>query len=292
MTRGFIFLLLSALVFALATLFAKLTIQSSAVPPIELTFFRFLGGLIFISFIAFKQKENLRPKKPRYVVLRALFNTLAVILFFIGIGETTVTKANMLNMTYPVFVFLLAPMMNRESISLLDIIYLAVAMAGIYLVMVPSPLLSGADTLNRGDILALASGLVAGFAITSLREARKYDSSIVILFYLMALGTVINFFMVLPVFEIPRGKILLYVSLCTVLSVMGQIFITEGYRYIDAAAGSLVSSSRILFAGILGVVVLSEDLTFGIATGGILILCALFGVSGIWKGWLKKRTGH
>ena len=159
MTRGFVYLLLSAFVFALATLFAKIIIQSSDVPPIELTFFRFLGGLVLVSLIAFGRRENLRPKKSRYVLLRALFNTLAVILFFTGIGETTVTKANMLNMTYPVFVFLLAPLINRESISLLDIIYLSVAMAGIYLVMVPSADFAGSGSLNRGDIFALASGL-------------------------------------------------------------------------------------------------------------------------------------
>ncbi len=164
-----------------------------------------------------------------------------------------------------------------------------VAMTGIYLVMVPGAEEGGLATLNRGDLSALASGLVAGFAITFLREARKYDSSTVILFYLMAIGSFINLFLVLPVFVIPRGEILLYALLCTLFSVAGQVLITTGYRHIDAAAGSLVSSSRILFALMLGVIILNEDLTWRIGGGGLLIMLALFGVSGIWKRLVRGR---
>lgn len=289
MTRGFFYLLLSALVFALATLFARIITQNSTVPAVELTFFRFIGGLVFISVLAVRNRERLLPVKTRYVLLRALFNTMAVLLFFVALEDTTVSKANMLNMTYPVFVFLLAPLINRESISPLDVTYLMVAMTGIYLVMVPGAEEGGLATLNRGDLSALASGLVAGFAITFLREARKYDSSTVILFYLMAIGSFINFFLVLPVFVIPRGEILLYALLCTLFSVAGQVLITTGYRHIDAAAGSLVSSSRILFALMLGVIILNEDLTWRIGGGGLLIMLALFGVSGIWKRLVRGR---
>ncbi len=287
MTRGFFYLLSSAFVFALATLFAKIVVQTSSVPAVELTFFRFLAGFILISIVALRNKENLRPAKTSYVLLRAICNTVAVLLFFIAIEDTTVSKANMLNMTYPVFVFLLSPFINRESISTLDILYLAVAVTGIYLVMTPESSAGGFETLNRGDILALGSGLVAGFSITFLREARKYDSSTVILFYLMAIGSFLNFFIVLPVFVLPTGKTLLYVLLCTGFSVAGQIFITSGYRYIDAAAGSLVSSSRILFALMLGIIILGEDLTWTIGGGGFLIILALFGVSGVWKKAVK-----
>jgi len=61
--------------------------------------------------------------------------------------------------------------------------------------------------------------------------------------------------------------------------VLGQIFITYGYKYISARAGSLISTSRILYAVILGVLVFSEEITLRIAAGGMLIMLSIIAVS-------------
>jgi len=293
-TKGLVYLLLSALTFSLSTAFAKLITSNSEVPAVEITFFRFLLGFVITLLYVLWKKQPLKPNKLKYILLRAFFNTTAVILFFIGIQYSTITKANMLNMTYPIFVFLISPFLNREKTSGVYYLFLILTMAGLYFIVVPDASIFSIDKVNRGDVFALASGLLAGFAITSLRQARKYDSSYLILFYLMALGSIFNLIIVIPVFVIPEGMIALYVILCAGTAVTGQIFITVGYKYIDAAAGSLVSSTRIIFSLALGVIIFSDPLTFRIIAGGILIILSLFGVSGIWeKGYRRyfiKRT--
>jgi drug/metabolite transporter (DMT)-like permease len=59
----------------------------------------------------------------------------------------------------------------------------------------------------------------------------------------------------------------------------GQIFLTEGYRYIRATSGSIVSSSRILYAVLMGALFFHDALNIRIAAGGVLILISLAGVS-------------
>ena len=191
-------------------------------------------------------------------------------------------------MTYPLFVFLLAPFINREKTTPAYYLYLLLTMVGVYFVVVPDASGIIGSGINPGDMLGLASGIVAGFAITTLREARKYDESYIILFYLMAFGTVVNLAFAAPFFVVPRGTVLAYCIAATALSVLGQLFITAGYRYINAADGALVSTSRILFAILMGAIILSEAVTVRIISGGVMILISLVSVGGV--AGMARRT--
>ncbi len=274
MRRGILYLAFSALAIALSTVFAKLITENSAVPAIEITFFRFLSGAVIITVYIVARGLSFQPNRFKYVILRSVFNAVAVLLFFTGVQFTTITNANMLNMTYPVFVFAIAPFINRERTHLRNYLYLVLSITGVYLIIAPD-----FGSINPGDIFALLSGIVAGFAVSILREARKYDSSIVILFYLMVLGSVINFLVMAPFFVPPEGVIIVYLLLYVIVSLMGQFFITVGYRYIDAAPGSLISASRIVFAVLLGIIIFSDPFSWEIALGGLFIVVSLTGVS-------------
>jgi len=282
--KGALLLLLSAMAFALSTVFAKVVTSGSPVPGIEITFVRFSVGLVFTGLYLWYRKIPIRPHNTGLVVLRAVTNTAAVLFFFTGIQFTTVTNANMLNMTYPVFVFLIAPYFNRETNKKKNYFFLFLTIVGVYLIVVPD-----FNSVNPGDVSALLSGICAGMAISSLREARKYDNSFVILFYLMLIGIFINAGIMIPFFVMPGAYIFTFMLLSAITAVAGQVLITVGYRFIDAAPGSLISASRILFAGILGFSIFGDPLTFRIISGGILILMALTGVSGIVR-FIRKPT--
>ncbi len=288
MYKGFLLLAVSALSFALATVFAKLVTVGSDITAMELVFFRFVFGFIVMSSYVVLAKKPIVPNNKKLVIWRGIFNTAAVVCFFIGIEYSTVTKANLLNMTYPIFVFLLTPFINRERTSPEFFLYLVVTAVGSYLVVVPGAGVLSAASVNIGDLFALLSGIIAGFAITVLRQARKYDSSYLILFYLMGTGTAITGVLAVPGFIVPRGMMLVYILCYVVVSLAGQAALTIGYRYINAAAGALVSSSRILFALVLGVAIFSDPVTGRIAVGGILIILSLFGVSGLWKRYIRR----
>lgn len=275
MKTGILYLLSSAFLFACATVFAKLVNIQAGIPGVEVTFFRFLIGFIAALIFLVIRKESLRPVKTRYVLLRSFLNIVAVIFFFTGIQYTTVTNANMLNMTYPVFVYLFSPFINRERRPFIYYTYLLITLSGIYLVINPD-----FSHILIGDSFALVSGIIAGGAISILRESRKYDRSFIIFFYLMGIGTVVNFFVMIPFFVAPAGIVILYLFLAAFLGALGQVFITIGYRHIDAASGSLVSSTRILFAGIMGVTFFADPLTAELIAGGALIIISLAGVSG------------
>lgn len=277
--KGIIFLLLSEFCFTVSTIFSKLLTNMSNISALEVTFSRFFLGLIVFSAIIYKNSISLVPNRLSLLVWRGVLNTLAVILFFLASQYTTITNTHMLNMTYPFFIFLFSPLFFRsEKISAFLYLVLIFALIGIWLVINPS-----LSSVNKGDVFGLLSGIVAAFAVITLNLARKNDSTPVILFYLMSIGTVLNGLVMLPVFVWPQGNQWLLLLASAAVGVAGQICITYGYKYITARAGGLVSTSRILYAVILGMLVFSEDLTWRIAAGGLLILFSIVAVT-----WMQR----
>ena len=277
--RGIVFILLSEFCFTISTIFSKLLTNTSGVSALEVTFGRFFLGLIVISITVYKNSISLVPNKVSLLIWRGVLNTIAVILFFLASQYTTITNTHMLNMTYPFFIFLFSPLFFRsEKISFRMYLVLIGALLGIWLVINPHW-----SSINKGDIFGLLSGIVAAFAIITLNMARKNDSTAVILFYLMSIGTVINGLAMLPVFVWPQGGQWLLLGASAAMGVLGQVCITYGYKYISARAGGLVSTSRILYAVVLGMLIFSEDLTLRIASGGLLILLSIVAVT-----WLQK----
>jgi drug/metabolite transporter (DMT)-like permease len=275
MYRGIIFLLLAELCFTASTIFSKLLTNSSGISAIEVTFSRFFLGFIIVSAIIYKNNTPLIANKLSLLIWRGVLNTIAVILFFLASQYTSITNTHMLNMTYPFFIFLFAPLFFRqEQIAAVLYLFLVTGMIGIWLVINPV-----FKEINRGDIFGFLSAVVAAFAVITLTMARKNDSTMIILFYLMSIGTVLNGLVMIPVFILPAGQEWMLIMASGLIGVLGQIFITYGYKYISARAGSLISTSRILYAVILGVLVFSEEITLRIAAGGLLIMLSIIAVS-------------
>lgn len=290
MSKGIFLLLIAELFFALGTVLVKIITADTEITGVELAFLRFLTGFIIISVYVLLYKKPVKPVKPVYVYMRGFFNTLSVIFFFMGVQYSNVIKTNLLNMTYPVFVMMLAPLINREKTKNSLFIYLVIIMTGIYLIVIPGNSVSAFSGINKGDIFALLSGITAGFGISSLREARKSNSIHVILLYMFGIGTVIGGILTIGNFIMPTGINLLLTLIMAVISFIGQVFLTFGYKYIDAAPGSLVSSSRIVFAIIFGVTIFSDPLTLRIIIGSLMIIISLAGVNGFFR-YLKKNKG-
>lgn len=275
---GELSILFSALFLSFGTVFSKLINNTSNVHSLEISFVRFLVGFCIMAPYMIIMRKSLKPVRMKYILARSLLNTFSIILFFLGIQYTNVTKANMLNMTSPVFVFFMAPFLNKEKQRFSGILYLILVMSGAYLVINPD-----FHSIQMGDILALLSGVVAGVSTSALREARKYDDTSIILFYLYAFATIISLIMCIPVFAIPSFKILVLMILSGVFGVLGQLTMSWGFSQVDACMGSVISASRILFSGIMGILIFADPLNLKIVIGGTLILTALLGVSGILK---------
>ncbi len=282
---GIMLILISALCFVASSYFGKVVTNTTEMTAIITSFSRFILGTIIMFIYIISTKKSFRPGKMKPIIARAIFNCLSLMLFSWSLQYTTITNTNMLHMSYPVFVILLAPFVTKEKNKISTFIYLFIIMLGSYLVSNPSFI-----KVNIGDAISLASAILAAISILFLTEARKYNEGYLIVFYIMLIGTFVNFpfaYNDLATFNYNGAT---PVFLAALLGFLGQVFITWGYKYVDSATGSLVSTSRIIMAAAIGFIFLSEPLNLRIIFGIILITSSLVGISGFLDKKTEKET--
>jgi drug/metabolite transporter (DMT)-like permease len=88
----------------------------------------------------------------------------------------------------------------------------------------------------------------------------------------------------------PHGRDLPFLISSGLVGVLGQVLLTMGYKNVSAKAGSMVSSSRIIFAATMGFFFFSEALSARILTGGFLIIAAIIGISALRNKTMETVT--
>jgi drug/metabolite transporter (DMT)-like permease len=288
---------MGAFLFAFSTVLIKVISQPPyGLHPLMAALARFAIGFVLTGAWALAARVNLRPNNLGLVVWRGVLNTVAVSLFYCAVQFTTVTNTNLLNLSYPAWIFLASPLVNREKSPWYYGLFLLLTLVGAFLIVVPAATHGDwtrffTQGFNLGDLLALASGIIAAFGISVLREARKHDGTITVIFWLFGIGTLAVLVPALLVWKTPPDALawacLLGAGLC---GYVGQLLITHGYRWVSATQGSLLSSSGILISALLGIAIFAEPLSWAVAAGGLCILVSLIGVSGWLPEILRRRS--
>jgi drug/metabolite transporter (DMT)-like permease len=238
----------SAFFFYLATVIIKWSRQAGLmIDPAFFVFTRFLLGFLAVLGFMGLQKQWITVRKKRYLIGRTLANCVAVYCFFKGVSLTPVAQANILNMTYPLFITLFSWIFLKEQRDLAAIVIVLFAFAGIWLILSP-----GRMQFNVDSLWGLASGIAAAVAIIYLNLSRRVHDTHTTLFFLFGLGTLVVFVLFYRQMYIPDTQELSYLFWCSASAILGQYLLTQGFKYVTALEGGIISSTRILLAAILG----------------------------------------
>ncbi|WP_321371553.1 DMT family transporter [uncultured Desulfuromusa sp.] len=270
----------SAFFFYLATLIIRWSEPHVTIESPFFVFARLFLGFIIVSVTMVLQKKRLHPRKYHYLIGRTVANTVAVFCFYKAVELSSVAEANILNMTYPLFVAVFSWFFLRGQRDLLSLFIVAVAFGGVWLVLSP-----GNIKPNLGNLWGLSSGITAAIAIIYLNISRRYHDSQTILFFMFGLGTALMLIFFHDSLFIPDTKELFFLLSCSIAGVLGQYLITYGFLFVTAVEGSIISSSRILLAAILGpILVAGPSLTASGWCGALFIFAANTGLA------LRKKS--
>lgn len=252
----------SAFFFYLATLIIRWGAAYVEIASAYYVFARFLLGLIVVAATMLLQQQPVKPRNHHYLIGRAVTNTAAVFCFYKAVEVGSVAQANILNMTYPLFVALFSWFFLRGQRDLVSFIIVFVAFAGIWMVLAP-----GDMNFGSGSLWGMASGITAAAAIIYLNISRQYHDSQTILLYMFGLGMVFILILFHDTIFLPDRIELFFLLGCSVAGVLGQYLLTYGFVFVTAVEGSILSSSRILMAALLGPLLVADPVLT--ATGWI-----------------------
>ena len=258
----------SAFFFYLATVIIKWArVNGLQIDPAFFVFARFLLGFFSVLILMAIKKKKIRVKKKRYLIGRTVANCVAVYCFFKGVDLTSVAQANILNMTYPLFIAIFSWTFLKEQRDAIAIIIVVFAFAGVWLILTPEEM-----SFHLNSLWALASGVSAAVAIIYLNLSRQVHDTETTLFFLFGLGSVIIFIFFFDKIKLPQYSELKYLFFCSFSSIAGQYLITLGFKYVTAIEGGIISSTRILLAAVLGpVIAMDPALSASGWTGAFLI---------------------
>jgi len=269
----------SAFCFYFSTVVVRWSREVTAIDSAYFTFFRFLLGFVVVSTIMGVRRQQPAPKSYHLLIGRTLANCVAVYCFYQAVRYTSVAEANILNMTYPIFVAMLSWILLRHQRDPVAVAMVVVAVAGVWLILNP-----GHIGLSIHSLWGLGSGVSAAFAIFYLNLSRQYHDANTVLFYMFGLGSVVMFAGFHRHFFWPDGLELYYLALCGGAGIAGQFLITLGFRYVTAVEGGVISSTRILLAALLGPWLAAEPALGTIGWIGALLIFGANVVLAVRKG--------
>ena len=279
--KGIVLMILAAISLSIMSGLIK---SAKDIDSFKTTLFRFVVGVSILGIVAMFGKIELKFKHSPLLLLRGFLGGAGIFCLFLGIKELGVGKGTVLFYSYPIFATIFSTIFLKEKLSIRKIIAIFFAFIGIYLLASKS---ATEWSIGIYEILVLIGAILSGGAVVTVKKLHETDSTYAILFAQCIIGIWI---VILPANLVPcsigyvGGFLLLGIG---VFATLGQLLLTEGYKYLPVATGALLLMLAPVLSFIIGIVIFSEQISGTSVTGAMLIICSCIAV--IIKGNKKEK---
>lgn len=256
-----------------------LIIRVSGMPVQTLMFFSCLISALILGPLAWKKgrfRGLSREARFRYLPVIGVINLLNTFSFFYSYKNTTIANAVLTHYTAPIFVAFLAPVFLKERLTAKTAAAVAVATAGLWLMLDVRPLyfislVVNGDRASGGIFAGLFSGLAYALLIIAIRTmAKDFDALVMTFVQNVTISCIL-----LPFVRIPEG----FVSSLWAFAVMGVVHSTiapylyaKGLKEVSAGRAAILGYLEPVCAILLGFGLLSENVGYKTLAGGLMIL--------------------
>lgn len=261
---------------------AKLGIQQ--IPPLTFAAARVLVALVFVSPLLISHKVWQLIYQPKLIGFSLLL-TANIILFILGIGQTTVAIAAMLYTLTPLLTVIASHFLYQEKLTRLKILGIIFGLLGAGIIIL-TPVISRngvyVGTLSGNLIILLAVLSFSAYTILSKQAQHRFSPLVLTLMFLLTAAVVS-----LPLALVSHGLMPFYslvydtkaILAVLYVSLLGTIAFYFLYQFAVKKTSPLIASLMVylqpVFSVILGMLFFAERLTVTFVFGSFL---SLFGV--------------
>ena len=251
---------------------------SLGLPGAQVACMRFAVGVLAVLVGWACRLVPLRPVSYRWLFVRGLFGSFAVLLFFTAIEKLPVGTATLLTYTAPVFTVIFAALFLDEKMTFGAVLALAFTFLGVVLVVrgntpSPVPLAAPLSSLSHPAVrpawslgfgvweaCGLGSAIMSGGAVTTIRYARRFDGAWEIFGAFCVVGMLATAPFAILAWRWPSPEQWLLLVAVGLIAVVGQVLFTVALRDVTAAVYGVVSQLAPITALALGALVYGDHL--------------------------------
>jgi len=277
--RGIVLKVLSVCVFV--TMSSCVKYVSGPVPPGEIVFFRSAFALPVVLAWAMatgRLKGVFRTENGIKHFWRGLVGTTAMALGFLALGLLPLPEVVAIGYAAPLLATIFAAMFLGEAVRFYRLSAIALGLVGVFIILYPrmSVLdIAAADKLETvGAFAALLGAVFAALAAVFVRKLVQQERSTTIVIYFSITAASLSLLTLPFGWTLPSpgtGALLILIGL---LGGLGQILMTESYRYADMGVIAPFEYVSMLIAIAVGFFVFSEVPKVATLAGAALIAAA------------------
>ncbi|WP_066629699.1 DMT family transporter [Labilibacter marinus] len=271
--KGYLLILASVISFALMSALVKMIPQ---VDSTVTTFTRFAVGVGILGILAMTGRIKLNFVNSPLLLLRGFTGGLAVFMLYYSIVHLGVGKATVIVYSYPVFATLFSVLFFKEKVRLVQWVFVLMAFGGIFLLSVKSGMKF--SEVSKYELIALASSLLSAVSVVLVKKLHNTDSSYAIFFAQSIIGFWLFLFPSTAASQQSDMSIAVILIALGVVSAIGQLVMTEGYKYVPVSRGSSMHMMVPVLNIILGYLFFDEVLSVRELSGAALVVLACVGV--------------
>ncbi len=271
--RARLLLLGSAASFGLMAVLARLLSRGDgAFSAGQLTVIRFVVGAA-VSVVAFRLRPGLyAPHNRRLLWTRGLSGGIVVVLYFLALQRIPAGEAGMLYNLFPVVATGMSALAFRERPTVHLLLGLAVATAGVVLVLGGGTLHLG---VGAGEALAVAAAIFAAFSSVTIRAMRATDNAATIFFYFCLGGLPVALPFALGAWPTAGGPWAIAVVMA-LAAFAAQVLMAEAYGALAIPEAAIWLQLTPLAQYVLAALLLGEQVS---AAGAAGIIVGIAGVA-------------
>jgi drug/metabolite transporter (DMT)-like permease len=275
--RALWLLVLSSVCFGVMAFAAKLA-AGSGLGGAEVAAIRFGSGLIPLLLVPGIRRRALTWTRWDLLLYRGFFGGVAVLLYFLAIDHIPVGLATLLNYTSPLFSTVYAALFIGEPVQVRVLPALAVAMAGVGLVVHSHGGFGGPGAVTLWTAVGLLSAVLSGAAVTAIRVARRTEGSWAIYTSFNAIGLLVTLPFAIAAWRQPGWMGWLWLAVVGAASMAAQLLMTYAYRWVDNLRAGVIAQLAVFVAMGLGGWFLGEPLSSESIIGSILCVAGVVAV--------------
>ncbi|WP_126425163.1 DMT family transporter [Brevibacillus marinus] len=276
---GSVYVLISAASFALIPIFALYAYQGG-VSVSTLLFLRFLiAAGLFFSYLFLRKRERLnvtRQQLLQLLLLGGVCYTLQSILYFSSVAYIPASLAVLMFYTFPIFVALLAFLVDKEPLKRRTVLSILLAMSGLVLVLGTS----FGEVAIGGVLLAVGSAVCNAIYIILGSRTVRHLSPLLMSGYVSLFAACSLFIVGLSTgglsFSFAAGAWWAVLSVAVICTVIAMFSLYRGLSLVGPVRTAVLSMIEPVVTILFSALLLAEQLTWLQLLGGAIVLTGAF----------------